>query len=271
MRLIVAPQMLEQLSSFTEFYKKKHENRVLSWDHALGNASVVGNFKGGKKELLVSLYQAIALLQFNENSGGIGYNEIKAATGIRKSHSVSNQATVANQFAMPHDQFTADMDLKRTLQSLACGKQKVLKKKPVGADVNESDVFHFNDDYTNQRYQVRIDSIQAKETVRRIVPFETSLQRTKELPRVNDQPEETKRTEAWIEADRKQELDAAIVRIMKGKKKLTFEQIKAEVIVAVKQRFLPEIKHIKHRVDYLVENEYLKRDDAVKDVFVYLA
>ena len=58
------------------------------------------------------------------------------------------------------------MDLKRTLQSLACGKQKVLKKKPVGADINESDVFYFNDDYTNPRYQVRIDSIQAKETVR---------------------------------------------------------------------------------------------------------
>jgi cullin-4 len=58
---------------------------------------------------------------------------------------------------------------------------------------------------------------------------------------------------------------------MKAKKKLTFEQIKAEVIVAVKRRFVPEIKHIKQRVDYLVENEYLKRDEATKDVFVYLA
>jgi len=58
---------------------------------------------------------------------------------------------------------------------------------------------------------------------------------------------------------------------MKGRKKLAFEQIKTEVIVAVKKRFVPEIKHIKHRVDYLVENEYLKRDEEAKDVFVYLA
>jgi len=58
---------------------------------------------------------------------------------------------------------------------------------------------------------------------------------------------------------------------MKAKKKLAFEQIKTEVIVAVKKRFVPEIKHIKQRVDYLVENEYLKRDGDVKDVFVYLA
>ena len=58
---------------------------------------------------------------------------------------------------------------------------------------------------------------------------------------------------------------------MKAKQKLAFEQIKTEAIVAVKKRFVPEIKHIKQRVDYLVENEYLKRDEDDKDVFVYLA
>lgn len=79
--------MLEQLGSFTHFYKKKHGNRVLNWDHSLGNASVVGNFKGGKKELLVSLYQAIVLLQFNEISGDIGYNEIETGTSIGELHS----------------------------------------------------------------------------------------------------------------------------------------------------------------------------------------
>ena len=59
--------------------------------------------------------------------------------------------------------------------------------------------------------------------------------------------------------------------VLKAKKKLAFEQIKSEVIVAVKKRFLPEVKHIKQRVDYLVESEYLRRDEEVKDLFVYLA
>jgi cullin-4 len=80
--------MLEQLSNFTDFYKKKHGNRVLNWDHSLGNASVIGDFKGGKKELLVSLYQAIVLLQFNESAGGVGYDEVKTATMIREFHLV---------------------------------------------------------------------------------------------------------------------------------------------------------------------------------------
>lgn len=55
---------------------------MLNWDHSLGNASVIGNFKEGKKELLVSLYQAIVLLEFNEISGGIRYNEIKMGTSM---------------------------------------------------------------------------------------------------------------------------------------------------------------------------------------------
>lgn len=70
---------------------------------------------------------------------------------------------------MRYGRSVADVDLKRALQSLACGKQKVLKKKPAGPDVNESDTFYFNDDYTNPRHQVKIDSIQVKETVGRAV------------------------------------------------------------------------------------------------------
>lgn len=56
--------------------------------------------------------------------------------------------------------------MQRTLQSLACGKKRVLRKEPVGKDVNKTDVFHFNAEFTDERYQVHINSIQAKETVR---------------------------------------------------------------------------------------------------------
>jgi cullin-4 len=55
--------------------------------------------------------------------------------------------------------------LKRTLQSLACGKKRVLKKSPVGREVEEDDVFRFNADFTDPRPKVHINSIQVKETV----------------------------------------------------------------------------------------------------------
>lgn len=59
-----------------------------------------------------------------------------------------------------------DQELRRTLQSLACGNKKVLKKRPVGKDVNIGDVFYFNNDFTDPRQKVHINSIQSKETVR---------------------------------------------------------------------------------------------------------
>jgi cullin 4 len=73
--------MLDQVIGFTEFYKTKHQGHVLSWDHSLGNASVVARFKLGKKELLVSLYQAVVLVLFND-AGEISFKDIKAMTSM---------------------------------------------------------------------------------------------------------------------------------------------------------------------------------------------
>ena len=41
----------------------------------------------------------------------------------------------------------------------------MLKKRPVGRDVHEDDVFYFNTEFTDPRTKVHINSIQAKDTV----------------------------------------------------------------------------------------------------------
>jgi len=56
-------------------------------------------------------------------------------------------------------------ELRRTLQSLACGKKKVLRKVPPGRDVGDGDVFRFNADFEDPRAKVHINSIQAKVSV----------------------------------------------------------------------------------------------------------
>jgi cullin-4 len=78
--------MLDQVVGFTEFYKKSHKGHVLNWDHSLGNASVKATFKSGQKELLVSLYQAIILVLFND-ADEISFNDIKELTSMGKQHS----------------------------------------------------------------------------------------------------------------------------------------------------------------------------------------
>lgn len=56
-------------------------------------------------------------------------------------------------------------ELKRTLQSLACGKARVIKKTPKGREVDDKDKFHFNHEFTNKLFRIKINQIQMKETV----------------------------------------------------------------------------------------------------------
>ena len=72
---------------------------------------------------------------------------------------------VIRQSVNPDKIITDDEELKRTLQSLACAKKRVLKKLPQGREVNNSDVFRFNADFDDPHPKVHINSIQAKVSV----------------------------------------------------------------------------------------------------------
>jgi cullin-4 len=57
-----------------------------------------------------------------------------------------------------------DIELRRTLQSLACGKIRILNKSPKGKDVNNDDKFIFNKEFKYNLYRIKINQIQLKET-----------------------------------------------------------------------------------------------------------
>lgn len=85
------------------------------------------------------------------------------------------------------------------------------------------------------------------------------------------QAEENRKTQTSIEGDRKHYLDAAIVRIMKARKELSYEQLKTATIDAVKNHFVPEVSVIKQRIAGLVEQDYLARDEDDMNLFTYVA
>ncbi|RXW22215.1 hypothetical protein EST38_g3647 [Candolleomyces aberdarensis] len=215
--------MQREVNKYTEFYKAKHSGRILNWDHALGTASLKARFKAGIKELSVSLYQAIVLLLFNDKEE-IPFKDIKELIRME------------------------DDEQRRTLQSLACGKKKVLKKIPAGRDVEDDDVFRFNADFDDPHARVHINSIQAKVS-----------------------PEESQKSNENIEGDRKLFLDAAIVRVMKSKKEMTYEKLKTATIDAVKNHFVLTVDAITKRIDELVSQEYFSRSDEDKNLFFYVA
>ena len=135
--------MASSAERFVSFYQGRNSGRKLHWQHSLGTLSIVAQFpKAGVKELQVSTFQAIVLLLFNSGEK-LGYRDIRAQTGLE------------------------DKELKRTLQSLACGQipTRVLRKMPQGRDVSDDDEFVVNDKFKNERHRIRINQIQMKETV----------------------------------------------------------------------------------------------------------
>ncbi|KAI9450503.1 Cullin-4B [Lactarius psammicola] len=210
---IIPTSMQAELDAFAAFYSEKHQGHKIEWNHALGTVSLRARFAMGQKELSVSLYQAVVLLLFNDMTE-IPFLDVKLLTGIE------------------------DAELRRILQ----------RKRPAGKDVNDEDVFVFNDLFEDPRAKVHINSIQVKETA-----------------------EESQRMQSAVEGDRKHYLDAAIVRVMKARKQLTYEQIKTETIEAVRRHFVPDVLSIKQRIDGLVEQEYLRRDDDDRNMFYYVA
>ncbi|KDQ17666.1 hypothetical protein BOTBODRAFT_29832 [Botryobasidium botryosum FD-172 SS1] len=219
------PTMQESLARFTAFYQKKHGNRKLDWFHALGTVTLRAHFPQGTKELSVSLFQAAVLLLFNDASEKkIGYRDIQQRTQLDEAN------------------------LKLTLQSLACGKKRVLIKIPAGKDVDDSDQFAFNEKFEDKAINLHISSIQQREL-----------------------PEETEETTKHINADRAHLLDAAIVRIMKAKKRLTDEELKAQTIVAVKAHFVPTVPSIKKQIESLHDRDFIMRDAKDTSVWHYVA
>ena len=142
--LVLPASLLAAQARFTEFYtKKRTKGRKLAWAHGLDHCIVRATFPSGRKELDVSLHQALVLLLFADASvGSLTFPSIATSTGIENG------------------------ELRRVLQSLACGAiiHRVLRKTPAGREVEDGDTFAVNSEFKNNLVRIKINSIQARET-----------------------------------------------------------------------------------------------------------
>lgn len=191
-------------AGFEAHYKNKHSGRRLAWKHGLAHCQLKATYPKGKKEIVVSAFQAVVLLEFNgrDPNDPVSYSEIQGASNLD------------------------DTELKRTLQSLACAKYRVLSKDPKGRDVNTTDTFTINENFSDPKYRIKINQIQAKET-----------------------KQENKETHERVAADRNFETQAAIVRIMKSRKTITHAELISEVIVATRSRGVLDPVDIKKNIE----------------------
>ncbi|KAF9277765.1 Cullin-4B [Mortierella alpina] len=218
------PDQISQCQEiFKEFYLSKHKGRRLMWQNSLGHSVVKAHFPLGTKELQLSLFQAIIVLLFNDiGDAALSYKDIKQLSNIEPK------------------------ELNRTLQSLACGKYRVLSKHPKSKDVSETDEFMFNKDFSASLTRIKINAIQLKET-----------------------QEENASTNERIFQDRQFQVDAAIVRIMKTRKQLSHTLLISELFDQLK--FAVKPTDLKKRIESLIDRDYLERDKNDQSLYKYVA
>jgi len=141
-----------------------------------------------------------------------------------------------------------DSVLKTTLLSLV--KTKVISMDPPNEDedITKSHKFFLNKQFKNKKTKVQIN-----------VPVPQQVK------------EDNDSTHKTVEEDRKLQIQAAIVRIMKMRKRLQHGNLMSEVIAQLQTRFKPKVAVIKKCIDILIEKEYLQRVEGQKDMYSYVA
>ncbi|XP_044486592.1 cullin-1-like isoform X13 [Mangifera indica] len=124
-------EMVKCVEIFREFYQTKTKHRKLTWIYSLGTCNLIGKFETRTTELIVTTYQASALLLFN-SSDRLSYSEIMTQLNL------------------------SDDDVIRLLHSLSCAKYKILNKEPPTKSISPTDHFEFNFKFTDKMRRIKI-------------------------------------------------------------------------------------------------------------------
>ncbi|CAO3591067.1 unnamed protein product [Absidia cylindrospora] len=150
--IILPTNMARLLDAYQLFYTRKFNGRKLTWRNALGTCILKAHFPLAKKELSVSLFQAIVLMLFNDKSkSSMGYKDIAYATDLD------------------------DKELRRVLQSLSCGKHIILNKYPENNLITDDDIFEYNNKFTASTHRLKIAIIQQEQYVEEQKEIQTKV------------------------------------------------------------------------------------------------
>ncbi|CAH1731150.1 cullin-3-like isoform X1 [Aphis gossypii] len=240
-------------SAFAEyrlFYLGKHNGRQLTLQPQLGSADLNAVFYGPRRpenDLSTSVSSSISSLNLSSERKHI----IQVSTYqmcillLFNTHEKLTFEDIRSETDIP------DKDLIRALQSLALGKpsQRILLKTPKCKEIELTHEFCVNEFFTSKLHRVKIQTVAAK----------------------GETEPERKETRSKVDEDRKHEIEAAIVRVMKSRKKMNHNTLVLEVIEQLRVRFLPSPVIIKKRIEGLIEREYLSRAAEDRRTYLYVA
>mmetsp|Transcript_13691 Transcript_13691/g.33492 ORF Transcript_13691/g.33492 Transcript_13691/m.33492 type:complete len:746 (+) Transcript_13691:154-2391(+) len=141
----------------------------------------------------------------------------------------------------------SDVTLQNHLLSLAHPKLGIMLKKPMTKTLEKNHKFQLN-----SNFKCRLKKI--------TVPMYNIIRQANN-PTIDPS----------IAIQRRCQMDAAIVRAMKTKKKMQHMELVNEVTAQLQARFKAQPGMIKKRIEHLIEQEYLERDPTARGNYRYLA
>ncbi|KAL0274159.1 UNVERIFIED_CONTAM: hypothetical protein PYX00_006651 [Menopon gallinae] len=241
--------------AFRRFYLAKHSGRQLTLQPQLGSSDLNAVFYGPRRD------EAESKEASSSSSSLISIASIRNCGPRKHIIQVSTYQMCVlmlfnNREKLTYEEVQSETniperDLVRALQSLAMGKatQRILIKMPKTKEIEPNHVFFVNDSFSSKLHRVKIQTVAAK----------------------GESEPERRETRNKVDEDRKHEIEAAIVRIMKARKKMTHNVLVAEVTEQLKSRFLPSPVIIKKRIEGLIEREYLARTLDDRKTYTYVA
>ncbi|XKL66368.1 hypothetical protein PGB90_009788 [Kerria lacca] len=269
--------------AFRRFYLGKHSGRQLTLQPQLGNADLNAVFFGPKRDDTESPRDQSSILNVSNliTPTSTSFSTSGTSSIVTSStYPVGSPFAVSEKIAVPRKHIISvstyqmcilmlfnnrekltyeeiqnetdipEKDLVRALQSLALGKatQRILIKQPKTKEIEADHLFIVNDSFTSKLHRVKIQTVAAK----------------------GESEPERRETRNKVDEDRKHEIEAAIVRIMKARKRMPHNVLVAEVTEQLKGRFMPPPVIIKKRIEGLIEREYLARTPEDRNIMDFL-
>ncbi|XP_051158139.1 cullin-3 [Leptopilina boulardi] len=254
----------DAFDAFRRFYLAKHSGRQLTLQPQLGSADLNAIFYGQQREETggVDAPTSSSSVNSGNNASNLLSPKPSGNGGLRKhiiqvsTYQMCVLMLFNNREKLTYEEIQSETDiperdLVRALQSLAMGKatQRVLLKYPRTKDIEPTHQFVVNDSFTSKLHRVKIQTVAAK----------------------GECEPERKETRNKVDEDRKHEIEAAIVRIMKARKRMAHNILVTEVTQQLRSRFLPSPVIIKKRIEGLIEREYLARTQEDRKIYTYVA
>lgn len=245
------PEMEQCMNKYTRFYTDRHERRKITWAPVRDLVVIKGEFTSGVREMYMNIFQALIVLQFNnvcdENSDGwLTYSKIAEGTGMVNAE--------------------AKTYLNPALHSLVAGKVRLLQitrasaSKPNG-EPKKGKVESFHDD----------------DKFRMVKDLSTTKQRIVftgyRVGGSGNQLLQNQGVRKQVERNRSLELQSAIVRVMKMRKRMSHVNLVSEVAELTKERGTLERSEFKRALEVLMApgNPYIVRDLEDTSVYIYSA